>query len=66
MEDDAKVSAYLGELVQVGLKHGFVLGHEDSQGGFLVYPATGLSHETASRLRDWLRDASVANGMRRP
>ena len=34
--DDEKVDAFLAEVVEVCRKHGMSLGHEDSQGAFLV------------------------------
>jgi hypothetical protein len=34
--EDRAVDAFLAELVQVCKKHGFSLGHEDTQGAFIV------------------------------
>lgn len=35
--ENARVDAFIAELVAVCEKHGFWLGHEDSQGAFVVH-----------------------------
>lgn len=46
----ARLKAYLDELVEVGRKHGLSLGHEDEHGSFLVY-------EQGKGFEDWLEEA---------
>ena len=33
---NAKIDAYLAEVIEVSKRHGLSIGHEDSHGGFLV------------------------------
>lgn len=47
---EQELKSYLRDLIEVGVKHGLCLGHEDSQGGFLVY--RGREHD------DWLSEAT--------
>lgn len=60
-EDQSEaVEGYLRELVEVGKRHGFVLGHEDSHGGFLVVPRgtdTHKRYEAMGDMDEWLLEA---------
>mgnify|MGYP003590568770 CR=1 FL=1 len=47
---EEKRKEFLDELLQVCKKHGLSLGHEDTQGSFLIHPYN--KHDA-----DWLTDA---------
>lgn len=51
-----KVGLFLKDLLSVCKKHGFSIGHEDTQGSFIIYPYEGEGDDT---LTEWLLDASV-------
>ena len=56
MSDDINVkkTAFLNDLVEVCRKHGFVLGHEDTGGNFIVSPVETVD---VPRYEAWLLDA---------
>jgi hypothetical protein len=55
-ERSPEVLAYLQELVEVGRKHGFLLGHEDSHGAFEV--KARRDGYGPARAEGWLLDAA--------
>ena len=38
--ENAKIDAFLAEVIEVSKKHGLSIGHEDSHGSFLVHKFT--------------------------
>lgn len=52
LNSDCEPQAYLEDLVEVGKRHGFTLGHEDGHGGFLV-------ESPSEHNEKWLRAAVV-------
>lgn len=51
--------ACLAELQAVLVKHGFVLGHEDSQGAFKLIPRACLGDTNAAMYVAWFNGAYV-------
>ena len=57
MKKTSKVEAFLQEVVEVCKKHGMAIGHQDSQGAFVVEAFTQESVE-------WLLDAVVSKELK--
>ena len=55
--------AFLNEVIEVSRRHGFLLLHEDSQGGFIMLKRTDDDKFT-NRMEEWIADA--AEEVRRP
>jgi hypothetical protein len=60
-KEDKKVNRYLKSIVKLGKKYGFVLSHEDCQGGFEVIKRENTAKYIVD-FDEWLMNACYENG----